>query len=220
MNLVFLGPPGSGKGTQAQKLVEKFKLAHLSTGDVFREAIKGQTELGKEIKGFVEQGKLVPDELVSAVVFEKLRSIAAKKPFLLDGYPRTVDQAKDLDRFSEKEKIRIDAIINFAVAADELIKRLSARRSCPACKEVFNLVTRPPKRKGVCDKCDGPLIQRADDTEEVVKERLLVYDAQTAPILDYYQGRNNFVSVDASNPISQVFLDVLFQLKALGLPPL
>jgi adenylate kinase len=217
MNLVFLGPPGSGKGTQAQKLVESFKLTHLSTGDIFREAIKSQTELGKEIKEFVEQGKLVPDELVSAVVFEKLRVIAVKKPFLLDGYPRTVDQAKDLDRFQEKENIRIDAIVNFTVEGGELVKRLSSRRQCSKCKEVFNLVTLPPKKSGVCDKCSGFLNQRADDQEDVVKERLLIYDQQTAPILDFYQDRPNFFTVDAAQNINSVYIELVSKLKATGL---
>jgi len=217
MNLVFLGPPGSGKGTQALKFVEAFKFAHLSTGEIFREAIKSQTELGREIKMFVEQGKLVPDELVSAVVFEKLRVIAPKKQFLLDGYPRTIGQSQALDRFSEKEKIKIDAVVDFSVGSEVLIKRLSARRQCAKCKEVFNLVTRPPKKMGVCDKCGGLLSQREDDKEDVVRERLLIYDVQTSPILDFYKDRVGFFSVDAAQKIDQVYLEVVSKLKDLGL---
>src|ERR1044071_200357 len=198
MNIIFLGPPGSGKGTQAKKLAEEFKLTHLSTGDVFREAIKNQTALGQKIKSFVDSGKLVPDSLVSEVVFEKLKELGPSRGVLLDGYPRTVEQSKALDQFSKAESFSLDSIIFFAVDAPALVKRLSARRQCPNCKEVYNLETKPPKKNGICDVCGTALIQRPDDKAEVVQDRLKVYDKETAPVLDYYKMKKEFKKVDAA----------------------
>jgi adenylate kinase len=208
MNIVFLGPPGSGKGTQAKRLAPELNLKHLSTGDVFREAIAAQSELGREIKSYVDNGKLVPDELVSEVLFEKLRSEGSNAAVLLDGYPRTVDQAHALDGFSMKHAFPIDAVVFFNVDSAELVKRLSARRSCPKCNEVFNLVTRTPQKENVCDKCSGTLIQRPDDSEEVVRKRLDVYERQTAPVLDHYKAGKNFFTVQAQQPIEDVFREL------------
>jgi adenylate kinase len=213
MNIVFLGPPGSGKGTQAKRLASELKLKHISTGDVFREAIGAQTELGKEIKSYVDNGKLVPDELVSRVVFEHLKQLSAAS-FLLDGYPRTVDQARDLDLFSQREKVAVDAVVFFDIESAELLKRLTARRQCRSCNEVFNLVTRVPKKEGVCDACGGQLFQRPDDTEEVIRKRLDVYERQTAPVLDHYRAHPGFVRVDAKQEIDAVFRDLIAHLPA------
>lgn len=213
MNIVFLGPPGSGKGTQAKSLAASQKLTHLSTGDAFRDAINSGSELGKEIKAFVDGGKLVPDELVSEVVFGKIGSLKNAQGFLLDGYPRTVDQAKALDAFCAKNKIAIDAIVFFEVGFEELVKRLSARRQCPACKEVYNLAMKPPKAEGKCDACGAPLIQRPDDRAEIVEERLKIYTRQTEPVLDFYASRAGFCKVNAAQAIEQVEADIANALK-------
>lgn len=206
MNVVFLGPPGSGKGTQAKKLAEEFKLTHLSTGDVFREAIKNQTDLGKKIKSFVDGGKLVPDSLVSDVVFEKLKQLGDQ--VLLDGYPRTLDQSQALDVFSKNEQFSLDSVMFFAVNAPALVKRLSARRQCPTCKEVYNLDTKAPKKENICDLCQGVLIQRPDDKADVVQERLRIYDRDTAPVLGFYRERKEFKKIDASKEIADVYQEL------------
>lgn len=205
MNVVFLGPPGSGKGTQARRLVSSFELTHVSTGDVFRDAISKKSPLGQKIQDFVDKGKLVPDELVTEVVMERLKGLSAKIGFLLDGYPRTVEQAKSLDGFSEREKIAIDVIIFFDSEASLLVERLSSRRQCGQCKEVYNLITRPPKVADTCDLCQGKLNQRPDDAEEVVKERLDTYQKKTVPILDYYKDRSSFHRIDAAQDIERVY---------------
>lgn len=207
MNIVFLGPPGSGKGTQAKAVADKFKLTHLSTGDAFREAINGETELGKEIKSYVVAGKLVPDELVSKVVFEKIGSLNGSG-FLLDGFPRTVEQAKALDAFEKRSKISIGAVVFFDVAFEELVKRLSARRQCPKCKEVYNLVNKPPKVSNACDKCATILTHRPDDQPDIVEERLKIYSIQTEPVLDFYKNHVGFRKVNAAQPILKVAADI------------
>ncbi|MBV9080727.1 MAG: adenylate kinase [Elusimicrobia bacterium] len=204
MNIVFLGPPGSGKGTQAKGLAEKHKLVHLSTGDLFRDAIARKTPLGLEIKSYVDGGQLVPDELVSRVVFDKLNGLGKSQGFLLDGYPRTLDQAKALQNFASTAGIPIDAVLFFDVAFDELIKRLSARRQCGSCKEVYNLVNKPPKKAGICDKCASPLTHRPDDQPAVVEERLQVYKRQTEPLLDFYRAMPMFRRVDGAKDIASV----------------
>lgn len=213
MNIVFLGPPGSGKGTQAKKLADRFKLTHLSTGDVFREAIGKKTELGVEIKNYVDSGKLVPDELVSRVVFEKLKSMIKSNGFLLDGYPRTVEQAKELDRFSKDNHVALDSILFFDVDFKELTKRLSSRRQCQSCKEVYNLVNRPPVKADTCDKCGQPLLHRPDDQPEIVQERLNVYQRLTAPVLAFYEKNPAYHRIDAAKDIDTVFSEIE---KALG----
>jgi len=213
MNVIFLGPPGSGKGTQAKQLAAKYSLKHLSTGDLFREAITAQNALGNEIKSYVENGRLVPDELVSEVVFEKIKQPDIRSSFLLDGYPRTMEQAKSMDEFVKKEGIAVDAIIFFSVPAADLVKRLSARRQCPKCKEVYNLVTRVPKKADTCDVCQSALYHRPDDKEDVVAERLSVYDRQTAPIVDFYKGRPQFHDINAAQEVGKVYNDLLQAVK-------
>lgn len=203
MNLVFLGPPGSGKGTQAQKMA-KLGFYHLSTGDLFREAIERGSGLGLKVKEIVSSGKLVPDEWVSEMVFEKLRSLKSVKGVILDGYPRTLSQCQDLERFSKEEEFPLDLILFFNADEGTLIRRLSSRRQCASCKEVYNRVSRPPKVDGVCDRCGGSLIQRSDDEESVVKKRLDIYQRDTAPILNYYRGRPEFFEVDASKEAEEV----------------
>jgi adenylate kinase len=206
MNIVLLGPPGSGKGTQAKSIAAKYNLTHLSTGDVFREAITNRTPLGIEIKGFVESGKLVPDELVSEVVFEKIGSL--KSGFLLDGYPRTVDQAKALAVFSAAKQLPIDIVLLFDVNFPELVKRLSARRQCSKCKEVYNLVQKPPKVENACDKCGSPLSHRPDDQPAVVEERLNIYTLQTEPVLSYYVNHPGYRRINGAQPIATVAAEI------------
>lgn len=189
MNIVFLGPPGSGKGTQAEKLAVANKLKHLSTGDVFRAALKSDSELGKEIKGFVESGKLVPDHLVSAVVFEKLKHMGSEAGLILDGYPRTVSQAIALEDFADKNKFEINAVVNFDVPEAELFKRLSSRR-----------------------KLEG----RLDDKDEVIAERIKIYHHQTEPVLKHYHGRGSFINVNAHQSIDDVYNELVKKLKACG----
>lgn len=209
MNVIFLGPPGSGKGTQAKRLATSQGMFHFSTGDAFREAIAKQTTVGKKIKGFVDGGQLVPDDVVSELVFEKLKAGVPKAGVLLDGYPRTLQQAKSLDEFSVSERFQIGSVIFFDVNAEDLIRRLSARRQCPKCQEVFNLVTRPPRVEGRCDLCSTELVQRPDDRAEVVKERLAVYDRQTAPLLAYYEGKKGFHRINAAQEIDRVYAQIM-----------
>jgi adenylate kinase len=214
MNIVLLGAPGSGKGTQAKYIAEKFGVIHLSTGDVFRDAIKAESPLGKEIKSYVESGKLVPDELVSKVVFEKLTGLKGKAGFLLDGYPRTLGQAESMAEFIKAQGIALNAILFFDVPFDELTKRLSARRQCPSCKEVYNLVQKPPKAANKCDKCGAGLIHRKDDQPEVVSDRLKVYSKETEPILSFYQRHPGYRRIDAARNIEQVNADIQAVLKS------
>lgn len=215
MNVIFLGPPGSGKGTQAKRLAERFKLTHISTGDVFREAIGKGAALGIEIKAYVDGGKLVPDELVSRTVFEHLRKLGVKGAYLLDGYPRTVEQAHDLDAFGKKEGMNWDSVVLFDVANDELVKRLTSRRQCAKCKEVFNLISRAPKKENVCDNCGNALMQRPDDQEDVIRKRLDVYERQTAPVIDHYKNQAGYVRVDGKQDIDVVFNELENALTAI-----
>ncbi len=215
MNVIFLGPPGSGKGTQAKRLAERFKLTHISTGDVFREAIGKGTALGIEIKAYVDGGKLVPDDLVSRTVFEHLKKLGVSGSYLLDGYPRTVEQAHDLDGFGKKEGMNWDSVVLFDVANDELVKRLTSRRQCPKCKDVFNLISRAPKKENVCDSCGAALTQRPDDQEDVIRKRLDVYERQTAPVIDHYKNRAGYVRVDGKQDINVVFNELENALTAI-----
>lgn len=214
MNIVFLGPPGSGKGTQAKRLENEYHLQHLSTGDAFRDAIGHKTALGLEIKSFVDNGKLVPDGLVSRVVFDTVKALNGK-PFLLDGYPRTLEQARALTEFSKTSGISIDAVLLLDVSFSEVTKRLSARRSCGKCKEVYNLVNKAPKVDGVCDVCGAALMHRADDQPLVVQDRLVVYTTQTEPIVDFYRSMPIFRRVDGAQDIDKVYREVDAALESL-----
>ena len=209
MNIVFLGPPGSGKGTQAKQLADTTHLIHLATGDIFREAVRAGTPLGKKIEDIIHSGKLVPDELVSRVVFEKLQSMKRKTTgFLLDGYPRTLDQARAFDRFSQQSGIPIDVVLFLDVEFDELVKRLAVRRQCPKCKEVYNLEIRPPRVEGLCDRCGTELIHRLDDHADIVLERLEIYRSQTEPLRDFYKNHPGFHRINAAQSIEKVSADI------------
>ena len=187
MNLIFFGPPGAGKGTQAKKLVHKLQIPHLSTGDILREAVRQNTPLGQQAKPLMDAGKLVPDELVIGIVEERLKQGDAQRGFILDGFPRTIPQAEALERALGNAGRKIDHVISLEVPNEELVQRLSGRRSCPSCGAVYQLTSNPPKQDGVCDNDQTALLQRSDDAEDKVRARLDVYEQQTSPLKAWYQ---------------------------------
>lgn len=209
MRLIILGPPGAGKGTQASRIVERYNIPHISTGDILRENIAKGTELGKEAKGYMDQGTLVPDSLVVKLVNERIKESDCENGFLLDGFPRTVGQAVALDAELDKMEIEIDKVINIVVDADKLIERATSRRVCPVCGETYNIKAKPPKIEGVCDNDGAKLITRSDDTEETVSVRIQVYTDQTSPLIDYYKAQGTLFDVDGSQPIEKVHEDII-----------
>lgn len=209
MRLVLLGPPGAGKGTQAAGIVEKYNIPHISTGDIFRKNIKEGTELGKKAKGFMDQGLLVPDELVVEIVKDRLTHEDCQDGFLLDGFPRTVSQADSLNSELESMNIKLDKVINIDVSKEELIKRAVGRRICKECGATYHVDFNPPKKSGVCDVCGGTLYQRDDDNEETVTKRIEVYMDQTKPLIDYYKEKGILVDIDGSQAIDKVFSDIV-----------
>ncbi|HBE78306.1 MAG TPA: adenylate kinase [Firmicutes bacterium] len=216
MNLILLGPPGAGKGTQAELLVERFKTPHISTGDIFRAAIKEGTPLGTEAKRYMDSGQLVPDEVVIGIVNERLLKSDCKNGFLLDGFPRTVPQADALDRFLQSNGRKIDAVINIEVESAVLLKRLTGRRVCRNCAAVYHIESKPAKNTGICDHCGGEVYQRDDDAPATVSKRLEVYAAQTEPLISYYRQKGILHSFDGIKPIKEVFEKVC---QALGAIP-
>ena len=209
LRTILLGPPGAGKGTQAAKIVEKYGVPHISTGDIFRENIKKGNELGKKAQEYMNRGELVPDDLVIEIATTRLLEDDCKNGFLLDGFPRTVYQAEKLDEFLAARDSKIDKVLDIAVEKEELITRLTGRRVCKACGASFHVVNIPPKKEGVCDFCGGELIQRADDNLETVKNRIDVYEAQTMPLIDYYEKAGNLVHIDGSTGLESVFADIV-----------
>ncbi len=209
LRLVIFGPPGAGKGTQAKMLSEKLGVPHIATGDIFREAVKAGTELGKLAKQYMDRGELVPDEVVIGIVEERLRRPDCSKGFILDGFPRTIKQAEALDEMLQRMGVKLDAVVNLEVSEDEVVKRISLRRTCRNCGAIYHLITNPPKKEGVCDKCGGELYQRDDDREETVRSRLRVYRQQTEPLLKFYEQRGLLKNVDGEKPIEEVFKEVL-----------
>ncbi len=209
MKLVILGPPGAGKGTQAEYIVKRYNIPHISTGDIFRENIKNNTELGKEAKSYMDKGLLVPDDLVIALVEDRLNKDDAKEGFLLDGFPRTVAQAVSLDSILDKNDEKLTKVINISVDPEILIERAVGRRVCKTCGMTYHVKFNPPKEEGICDKDGTKLIQRDDDTEETVKTRISVYFDQTAPLIDYYRAQNLLVDIDGAKDIDKVFEDIV-----------
>ncbi len=205
MNLILLGPPGAGKGTQAVKIVEKYKVPHISTGDIFRANIKNGTELGKKAKEYMDKGELVPDDLVCEIATSRLLEDDCKDGFLLDGFPRTVYQAEKLDEFLEKHGKKVDKVLDIAVEKEELMTRLTGRRVCKACGATYHVTNIPPKKEGICDKCGGELMQRADDTAETVENRIEVYHSQTMPLVEYYEKAGNIAHIDGAIGLENVF---------------
>ena len=208
MKIVFMGPPGAGKGTQAEKIVENYQIPHISTGDMFRKAIKDQTELGMEAKRYMDQGALVPDHVTIGIVKDRLSESDCKSGFLLDGFPRTVDQAKALDEILTSLDSKIDYVINIDVDLDILKERLTGRRICRSCGATYHMIFNPPAVAGTCDKCGGELYQRKDDNEETVGNRLDVYVSQTKPLLDYYSLAGNLVNINGQQSIDLVFEEI------------
>ncbi|WP_417898349.1 adenylate kinase [Bacillus haimaensis] len=208
MNLVLMGLPGAGKGTQAERIVEKYNIPHISTGDMFRAAMKEGTELGLKAKSFMDQGQLVPDEVTIGIVRERLEKEDCQNGFLLDGFPRTVPQAEALEQMLEDLGRKIDYVINVNVDQSILMERLTGRRICKDCGSTYHLVFNPPSEEGVCDKCGGELYQRADDNEETVGNRLEVNVKQSKPLLDFYEGKGYLRNIDGQQPIGEVFTDI------------
>ena len=208
MNIIIMGLPGAGKGTQAAKIIKKHSIPHISTGDMFRLAIKNETDLGKQAKAFMDQGELVPDEVTVGIVRERLSQSDAKGGFLLDGFPRTVEQAEALNNIMEELGSQIDQTIYVEVPEEELMNRLTGRRICETCGSTYHLVFNPPKTEGICDLDGGKLYQREDDNPETVQNRLEVNTKQTAPLLDFYKDLGVLATVDGSKDIEEVFEEV------------
>jgi adenylate kinase len=208
MKLLIMGRPGVGKGTQAANIKEYYKIPHISTGDMFRAAIKNQTELGLLAKSYMDKGGLVPDEVTIGLVRERLAEADCKNGFLLDGFPRTVAQAEALDEILKSNGIKLDAVLDVNVPAEKLIRRMVGRRVCKTCGATFHVEFNAPKKDGICDNCGSPLIQRADDTEATAKNRLEVYDNQTAPLLDFYSKKGILKTVNGDQPLDKVFEDI------------
>lgn len=209
MNLILLGPPGAGKGTQAARMIEKYNIPQISTGDIFRKNIKEGTELGKKAQEYMNKGELVPDDLVIEIATTRLLEDDCKNGFLLDGFPRTVYQAEKLDAFLKDHGKKIDKVLDISVEKNNLMDRLIGRRVCKACGATFHITNMPPKKEGICDVCGGELYQRADDTKETVENRIEVYNSQTMPLVDYYQNIGNIAHIDGANGLDNVFAQIV-----------
>ena len=208
MKLLIMGRPGAGKGTQAANIKEYYNIPHISTGDMFRAAIKNQTKLGVTAKGYMDKGQLVPDEVTIGIFQERLLEDDCKKGFLLDGFPRTIAQAEALETFLNANGIILDAVLDVNVPAEILVRRMVGRRVCKGCGATFHVEFNAPKQEGICDVCGTPLIQRADDTYETANSRLEVYDNNTAPLLDFYNTRGLLKTVNGDQALDKVFEDI------------
>ncbi|RBP44900.1 adenylate kinase [Garciella nitratireducens] len=213
MRIVLLGPPGAGKGTQAEKIVSQFTIPHISTGDILRKNLKESTPLGLKAKEYMDKGLLVPDALVVEIIKDRLAQEDCVRGFLLDGFPRTVTQAKDLDNVLKEMKISLDAVLNIIVDASLLIDRITGRRICKNCGATYHITFNPPKTKGKCDICNGELYQREDDKKETVKKRLEVYTKETQPLIDYYQQKNLLETINGQQSIDKVFEEIKEKLQ-------
>ncbi len=213
MRLIFLGAPGVGKGTQADLIASKFTRPKISTGDILREAVRNKTALGLQAKACMDQGQLVPDEVVNGIVGEKLAEPMCAEGFILDGFPRTVVQAERLADLLHAQGWKLDLVVNLLAPRQEIVRRLTGRRSCPKCQAVFHVDFAPPRRPGVCDRCDTALIQRTDDATETVETRLSVYEEQTAPLVSYYRDRGLLTHLDGFGEVQAVHERLV---KALG----
>ena len=209
MHLIIMGAPGSGKGTYAKELKNIFAVPHISTGEMFRKAIKDGTELGKLAQSLIDKGNFVPDEITNELVKQRISEDDCKKGFLLDGYPRNLNQAKAFTEILKELKIDLDAVINLNVSDDEIITRIVNRRLCSKCGAGYNVVTMPPKVDGICDLCNSPLYTRADDNEETVKTRLAVYNDQTKPLVEYYEALNKILQINSNQEIDLAINDIV-----------
>lgn len=204
MRLVFLGAPGVGKGTQADKVATLYGVLKISTGDLLREAVRNKTVLGLEAKSFMDQGKLVPDSVVIGLVRDKLGDRSCENGFVLDGFPRTVPQAEELAKVLISRNISLDRVINFQVLREDVVKRLTGRRSCLKCQATFHLDFAPSKVDGICDRCGGGLVQRSDDQREAIETRLKIYDEQTAPLISFYEQKGLLSNLDGGGSVDAV----------------
>jgi len=208
LNIVLLGPPGAGKGTQAKVLSREFKVLHVSTGDMLREAVEKGTEIGSRAKSYMDAGELVPDTIVIDLVIERISRDDAKKGFLLDGFPRNEEQADRLDASLEKAAKKLGLVLYFKTAPAVSLERLSGRRVCTACRENFHVKNMPPKKNGICDYCGGELVQRRDDTEETVKRRLMVYEKETKALINYYRHKGILREVSGDLDVNELFEEI------------
>lgn len=207
--LIFLGAPGAGKGTQAREVAKRFGIPQVSTGDILREAVREGTPLGLEAKARMDAGELVPDEIVCGIVEERIKRPDCRKGFILDGFPRTVAQAEFTDRTLQEQNLGKPLVLNIRVDQDVLLKRLTGRRTCTVCGEIYNVYFNPPQVEGICDKDGGKLVQRADDNEETIRQRLVAYEKQTRPLIDYYRARGALRDVSGSANPESVLKEVL-----------
>jgi adenylate kinase len=218
LNLIFLGPPGAGKGTQAQRVAEKYSIPQISTGDLMRAAVSSGSELGEQLKSYMSAGSLVPDDLVLTILLERISQDDCQNGFLLDGFPRTVAQAEALEKALNERELPLSGVISLDVPDEVLTARLSARRICSKCGASYHLEFLKPAKEGICDKCFGELYQRKDDSEEVIKNRLKVYHKQTAPLVDFYQKKQQLFPVDGNKKIDMIFAEICVIIDKLNSP--
>lgn len=209
MQLLLMGPPGAGKGTQAAELVKKFNIPHISTGDMFRAAVKEGTELGKKAKAVMDAGGLVPDDITIGIVKERLTKNDCKNGFILDGFPRTVEQADALQKILDELNMNLTRVLNIHVPSSDLIERAVGRRICKSCGATYHIKFNPTKKDGICDECNGELYQRKDDNEETMKNRLSNYEQSTKPLIDYYTKANLYTQIDGRQAINKVTADLV-----------
>ena len=209
MNILIMGPPGAGKGTQAAKVVEKHGLCHLATGDILRREIREGSDLGKRAKEYVESGKLVPDKIIIEMMTAEMLKATDGAGVLLDGFPRTLSQAESLDKALDDNGLKLDAVINIRVPHDVLLDRLLQRLTCENCKQIFHKTARPPKTDGVCDACGGKLVARSDDNSGVIEERLKVYHAETEPVINHYEKLNVLSDIDGNREIDDIAANII-----------
>jgi len=213
VRIILLGPPGSGKGTQAKLLSKKYSIPHIAMGDILREEVAKKTPLGEKVNVYMSKGELVPDEIVIEVLKKRLQEADCVDGFILDGFPRTLNQAKALDNMLNELNLKIDAVIYIDVPDEEIMKRLSLRRTCKVCGRIYNLHYNPPKQDGKCDVCGGELIIRDDDKPEVIKNRLKVYNDQTKPLVNYYETHKLLIRINGVDPIDKVFQQIVEKLS-------
>jgi len=213
MKLILLGAPGSGKGTQAEKIINHYPIAHISTGDILREHISRKTDLGQKVRLFTDAGKLVPDDIIIELVRDRLKKKDCEKGFLLDGFPRTVNQAKSLDLLLNELKMNIDSVVLIDVDFEKIVRRIINRRFCPQCKKIYSLIMNPPKNDSQCDECKVNLVLRDDDREEVVRKRLDVYEEQTMPLIDFYKEKKLLISIDGNGNPDEIFKKIIKKLE-------